>query len=487
MSRRQGLSWMLLLMTATAQPSAAKVYLRWTEKALPPAKVLGFNEVVIPWSDEAQSVIAGAKKQGYRVYVQLKFQDTQAVVDAAAKPGIAGIILTGEDKEQSQMQEAAQRLRAAKPKLKVLVLNPGGKQPEMRGWLVFKKDGILQVSSPTSQPWVDANLPLVRHERAYQKTQAPLYTFTWDVSDPLVKVHGPSPMDYSLAIAEAGAYHADLILEVHEKQQRGLVDGDKQVLADWRQVRKYIEFYERANAEMQPQSRVGVLTEDYDVAYEPMNLMARHNIPFRVLPSSETKARDLDNLDVVLAFTPLSKELADAVDTFADRGGVAVLVNLHGPYPWESSTPEKKGEHLTAYTVGKGRVIELSEAVTDPETFAQDVRRLMPKSDIPLSLWNSLTTLVVSYSGAKTGETIVELVNYAEESTQVQVQVKGKFASVRFESPERGCCETLKPSYVDGMTEFVVPDVVIGGRVHLSAGAGEKETANTTATRKASD
>jgi hypothetical protein len=460
---------MLMLAALVAQPSAAKVYMRWTQKVLPPPKILGVDELVIPWSDEAPNFISEARKQGYRVYVEVKFQDAQAVGDESAKASIAGIILNGADREQSQVEDAAKKLRAAKPRLKVLVLNPGGKQPEMRGWLVFKKDGILQVSSPTSQPWVDSNLTLVRHERAYQTTQAPLYSFSWDVSDPLVKEQGPSPADYSLAIAEAGAYHADLILDVYEKQQKDLANGEKQALDDWKQVRQYIDFYEHANAATaQPQARVGVLTEDYDLAYEPMNLMARHNIPFRVLRSSEVKARDLDTLDVVIAFAPPGKELTDAIGVFAKRGGVAVLVNLHGPYPWESSTPEKQGEHLAIYSIGKGRVIELSEAVADPETFAQDIRQLMPKGDIPVSLWNSLTTMVVSYTGEKVGESTVELVNYAEEASQVQVQVKGKIASVQLETPERGCCVMLKASQVDGMTEFVVADVVIGARVHLS-------------------
>jgi len=157
---------------------------------------------------------------------------------------------------------------------------------------------------------------------------------------------------------------------------------------------------------------------------------------------------------------------------FAAGGGVAVLVNLPGAYPWDSSSEGKTSGHSVTYTVGKGRVIELGEAVTDPETFAQDIRRLMVKQRIPVSLWNSLTTLVVVYPGEKAGETTVELVNYAEEPTHIQMQVKGTFGSARYESPERGCCEKLKPTQVDGFTEFVATDLVSGGRVHLGPAAG---------------
>ena len=78
----------------------------------------------------------------------------------------------------------------------------------------------------------------------------------------------------------------------------------------------------------------------------------------------------------------------------------------------------------------------------------------------------------------------MELVNYDEEATQVQVQVKGTFAAARYESPEKGCCEKLKTTQVDGFTEFVVPDLVIGGRVHLEAGAGNAKNETKTEGRK---
>ena len=357
------------------------------------------------------------------------------------------------------------------------MLDAGGKQPEMRGWLVFKRNGILQVSSPTSQPWLDENLALVRHERSFQTAQTPLYTFSWDVSDPLVKEQGPRAADYALAVAEAGAFHADLLLEVHERQQKGLATGEKDTLADWEEVKRTVEFYEHGNqGKPEVAVPVGVLTNDYESSYEPINLMARHNIPFRVLHSDGVKPSDLEGLDVVIAFAAMGKDLIEGIRKFAERGGTAVLVNLPGAYPWDSASSGKTSGHSVTYTVGKGRVIELGEPVTDPETFAQDIRRLMVKARIPVSLWNSLTTLVAAYPGEKAGETIVELVNYSEEPTQVQVQVKGTFGSARYESPERACCEELKPSHVDGFTEFVVPGVIIGGRVHLApAGSDAKE------------
>ena len=463
----RGIGLLLLVVTVFSPSVVGKVYVRWTQGSVPAEKTLGINDLVIPWSDAAKGLAESAKKQGYRVYLEATLAQSASAAAASASLGVAGIVLKGSGPDVSKLEEAAKSLRTQYTKLRILVVSPQGKQPEMRGWLVFKKNGILQVSSPTSQPWLDQNLAMVRYERAFKSLQAPLYSFSWDETDPLVKENGPSPADYSLAIAEAGALHADLMLEVHDRQQKGLLTREKQTLLDWGQVKRTIAFYERQNEQEKEAAGVAVLTDDYETTYEEINLMARHNIPFRVLNSADAKAQDLMEFEVVIAFATLGKDLTEGIRAFANRGGVAILVNLPGAYPWDSSAEGKKSGSSVTYSVGKGRVIELGEPVSDPETFAQDVRRLMDKQRIPVSLWNSLTTLVVEYPGKKPGEATVELVNYDEESTQVQVQVKGSFKSVRFESPEQGCCETLKPEHVDGFTDFVVPNLVSGGRVHL--------------------
>ena len=119
--------------------------------------------------------------------------------------------------------------------------------------------------------------------------------------------------------------------------------------------------------------------------------------------------------------------------------------------------------------MGKGRVIELSEPVSDPETFAQDVRRLIDNQKMEISLWNALTTVAVLHRSADQDVGTIELLNYAEERLRVQVRVKGFRSTIRYETPEHGCCESLKPTQHDGFTEFVVPSLHVAGRVHLGS------------------
>jgi hypothetical protein len=202
-----------------------------------------------------------------------------------------------------------------------------------------------------------------------------------------------------------------------------------------------------------------------------MNLMARRNIPFRVLRPRDFTKNALAGLDLMVLFANPGEPGTTAMIDWVTGGRVAILVDVRGSYPWQSAQPSQRGEHWTSYTMGKGRVIELLEPVADPETFAQDVRRLLDKPRVLFGLWNALTTLAVPYQQPGSPNETLDLVNYAEDPLVVQVRVKGSFSVIRYETPEHGCCESLTPARRDGFTEFVVPWLRIGGRVHLASQA----------------
>ena len=455
---------MLCILVSTSAWS--RVFLRWTHSDVPPAKTLGGNDLVVSWDGGAASFLDSARKQGYRVYLEATPQQASAAAETG-KNSAAGILLKVSPSEQADVDAAMQTLRSLYPGLTFLVLNPAGKQPQMRGTIVLNKNGILEVSSPTAQPWLDTNLALVRIEQALRPGQVPLYSFEWELTDSLQKLEGPNVEDYLLAVAEAGAFHADLILSLHDDLQKALAENDAGAMNLWKQMQRYLEFYSRRiDPPVEAAGNVGVLVGDYKKSYEPTNLLARHNIPFRILRPTDMTPDRLKEFDVLIVLGSAPQNVKSITD-FAARGGSAILVDLPGSYPWQSAQRVQTGERGVAYAVGKGRVIELSEPVPDPETFAQDIRRLMDKQKVLISLWNALTTVAVPYREPHGGVTMLELVNYAEERLRVQVQVKGSFRSIRYETPERGCCESLTPVQRDGFTEFVIPDLRIGGRVQL--------------------
>jgi hypothetical protein len=469
-SRRMRILRTILVAVIVALPCLSawsEVFLRWSDSDLP-AQALGFSTLVISLDGSASPLLQAARKQGYRIYVEASVQAAPAAAEIAAKNGWAGIVLNIPQSEREKLQDALPRLRSAYPKVKFLVLSPDGKQPEMRGGLVIKRDSVLQVSSPTAQPWIDSNLALINVERRAHPGQVPLYTFSWNKpSGPEVKKLTAS--DYLLAIAEAGAFHGDLVLPVDEQLQRALSANDTAAWKLWNQVRAFAKFYAPSNSSAaQAQANVAVVVDEIDTNDEVMNLLARHNVPFKVFLTTDLKMADLTDFQVLAIFSKPDQQSSERLSDLAAHGKTVVLIDAHGSYPWQKTQAVQTNEQTVSYTVGTGRVLETSTPVSDPETFAQDIRRLLGKGPL-LSVWNGLTTIAVPYGQHDETVSVVELVNYADEPLQVQVRVKGSFGSVRYESPEHPCCESLKPTQRDGFTEFVVPDLGIAGRVHLEA------------------
>jgi len=179
--------------------------------------------------------------------------------------------------------------------------------------------------------------------------------------------------------------------------------------------------------------------------------------------------QELKGFDIVIVFAKPDAETVERIKNLATGGATVVAVDAHGKYSWQSSQPVQLNEHTTSYSVGNGKVLELAAPVSDPETFAQDIRRLLGKRNALLSLWNGLTTIAVPYKDRGARMTLLELVNYAGDPLRLQVQVKGSFTMIRYETPEHGCCESLEPVRHDGFTEFVIPEIRIAGRVHLES------------------
>ncbi len=447
----------------------SSVFVRWTQPDLPPARDLGISDLVVSWDDATSSFVKLAHRQGYRVYAEVQLQWAATAAESAGKNGLAGLVLDVAHSDRAATESAFQRLRSAHPNLRLLVLNHHGKQPQMRGTLVIKRDSALEVSSPTAQPWIDTNLALIKVQQRSHPRQFPLYSFSWNGSNPGQQQQAITASDYSLAVAEACAFHADLMLELEDRVQKALGEQDPQAKIFWKQVRSYVDFCAHAGEQgLEAAANVAVVVDDLDTSDEVMNLLARHNIPFKVFLPNDLKV-DFEGFDLVVVFAKGDRAAFERIVSLAARGKTVVVVDVHGTYPWQTHEAVRVNEHTLSFAVGNGKVLELSEPVTDPETFAQDIRRLLGKQNAPMSLWNGLTTIAVPYRVHGGIVKVLEFINYSAEPVRVQVQLKGSFSAVRYETPEHEGCRTLAPVKHDGFTEFVIPDLMIAGRVHLEA------------------
>lgn len=457
----------VLLVFVLSLPAQSSVYVHWSTSDVPPATSLGVNEIVFSFKSDISPLVAAARKLGYRVYVEVPMQQAKSAAEQGTKSGWTGLILDAAESESTEFENSVAKLRSAYPNLRVLVLNRNGKQPEMRGSIVIKRGDVLEVSSPTAQPWIDTNQALIKVEQRSRQPQIPLYTFAWSEQS---QQKAPTADDYSLAVAEADAFHADLLLQVDESLQQGLAKRDANAWGLWNQVRSLLKFSPDAkDAALQPAANVAVIVDHFDSSDEVLNLLGRHNIPYQIFLAADLNAAELKGFDVAVVLAKPNGEMAARVNQLASGGSTVVVVDAHGAYPWQSGQATQVNEHTISYQVGKGKVLELAEPVTDPETFAQDVRRLLGKHNSLLSLWNGLTTIAVPYKDGSGTTKLLEMVNYAGDPVRLQVQVKGSFTRIRYETPEHGCCQSIEPVSHDGFTEFVIPDLPMIGRVHLEA------------------
>jgi hypothetical protein len=452
-------------------PAAGKVLLRVSAGPLPSTKMIGVSEIVLHWPVRDVATLAKLHALGFRVFLEAGSNDLATAAIAAERANLAGVIVDHTSSDAAASSETFRSAKAAHPKLLFRFLIPGGKQPQMRGRLVVDRNGILQVSSPSSQPWLDTNLAVVRLAETFHPDAVPvLYDFHWDLSDAVHKELGPSAAEYALAISEAEAIRADVIVDVPEPLQKALVANHPAAWTLWNQVKQYIAFSSSAATDrMRPVANMGIVTCDEQTNYEAVNLLARHNLTLEIVRSHELNAERLDRWNALVVFCVPGDTEIGLFNDFAKRGGIIVLVNQRGEYPWHSNTPARQDEHSATFTVGTGAVVELGEPVTDPEVFARDLRRLIGAERSALSLWNSLTTLVTGYRQESTGETILNVINYADLPDNVQVQIKGRFASAKLETPEAGCCVTLQSFERGGFTEFIIPRLVVAARVHLKS------------------
>ena len=456
---------LLSLVLSLAHSSSGRVLLRWNVDSVPSAGKMGIHDLVIPWNPEKLSLLQNAVRSGYRVYAQAPLDDAEAAAKSGSKIGVAGIIVEHGDESRDAAETKLRRLRIEYPKLTFWLLNPNALQPKMRGTLVINHNGILQATSPTAQPWVDTNLALISLEKMFLPQQPAVYSFAWELNG-LAAKQGPEVQDYALAISEAGAFQADVVLQLHESLMQGLAQGDSAAWELWRQELKYLQFYQGTHTPSLSEANVALVAEDDPSSFEPVNLLVRHNVGVRVLSPIGLNQTALRGFRVVVVLATAKAFAIQTLLQFARGGGTVVLLNPEKQaYPWHSAKTSDSNENSVTYSIAKGRIIELLKPISDPESFAQDIRALVPNDELKLSLWNALTVIGVMRQEHNTR--VIELLNYALDPLDVQIRVKGEYDSVTFETPEHGCCTQLTPSVSKGFTEFTAPSLYIAGRVRL--------------------
>jgi hypothetical protein len=334
---------------------------------------------------------------------------------------------------------------------------------------VTRRGEVLQVSSPSAQPWIENNAALLRLP---DRGATSILTYPWQPVTLADVDGGPALENYLVAIAEAGSFGGNLLLPLAAEFQRSLSLAEPQARILWNEIRRHAGFYAwDLPGSYAPVANIAVATADPAAWFEVMNLLARHNLPFAILSPADLGNRDLSRFALLLAMEPLDAAQREALAQFAGKGGTVVIDRPAGSFPPEAAAVP--GGVLTAasagrvtYTLGAGRVVEVRQAITDPNAFALEVRQLLGRDRRAIDIWNGLTVLTALYAHPDGKSLLVTALNYAHQPLPVQIRVRGTYAVVRYESPDEPLA-LLPCEHRDGGTEFTLPALRVGARVFL--------------------
>jgi hypothetical protein len=386
------------------------------------------NCVLVTWSGPADAAIvreqqrlAGAfakeaHDRGVAVLGLLRAgSDPVEAVEAALSARLDGLALEPDFADLARLAQAAEHAEA----FAAIPLQAGGGAPGIR----ILSDSGAAVATPTSEPWIDSNLWLVRALRA--KGQAPVWMG--------FALENPSVDNYVRAIADSAAAVGQWVIAPDDRLLSGLANKRPEATAKWHSITEALGFFaqHRAWREFSATGPVGIVrdptTRYPDIADENLNLIARRRIPYRTMERASLCAADLEGLKALLATeisNPTESERS-LLKTFVERGGLLVT----GPW-WGAAVP--KEQDFITQQLGKGQVIEYRDESPDPENLSKNLLHLLGKRNLGIRLFNAPTVLPYLSESDDGKQLLVQMINYASgPSEAITVRVRGPYRTAR--------------------------------------------------------
>lgn len=244
---------------------------------------------------------------------------------------------------------------------------------------------------------------------------------------------------------------------------------DADALAAWRGIGAYLKFAEN-HADWRgfsPFGNLGIVLDaagrNPEFSDEILKLVARRQVPYRVIERSFLNAAPLSGFQAILALdlAPPSETERKALRDFAEQGGLLLV----GP-SW-GDAPEKNT--YVDNPLGKGRIIVYKESLPDPELVARDLSDLIEPEMIGLTAFNVPSVLTYASCSESGKKVLIQLLNYATSpfNSKITLRFYGNFQKAHFYTPEDAPQDLSVRGGASGRTEITIPQLAIWGAVLL--------------------
>lgn len=306
-----------------------------------------------------------------------------------------------------------------------------------------------EVTSASSEPWVDSNGYLVACQRAMGKTTLLAYS----LGEAATRMVAFETLE--IALAEACMMGGNFALEVEDRYLRGLRAGDEKALAAWNKLGRTAGWLKEHAARF-GRPAFPAVTAIYDgrgASRELANLLFRRNASPSIVSTPPTPSPQIKVLVAASIATP--DERAKATILAHAQAGATVVVDADW---WQTPAAKSTKQEVDRefFSLGKGQVVAYRKRIAEPSEFALDVIDLVTHRQRAVRLWNAPAILATAGPGPRDGA-IVNLLNYGVSwPEEIQVHVLGTYAKAQVYVP--GAMPVSLPvKRRAAMTEVFVP------------------------------
>jgi len=398
-------------------------------------------------------------------------RDPMAIAAAADEARLDGLVLEARFADGARFAEKLRAaLQARNNAAPVILIEQDPARPRRSAAILPIIEGVRPSArdladmgiraGPSAEPWIESNIWLVRSFRLGSDWRP---VWISQESNP------GSPGDYPRCVADASIAGGHWVISLDDRLRTGLFRKEPDALETWRGVVSYLKFAESHHEwrSFQPYGNVAIILDagggNSEFAHEYLNLIARRQIPYRILLRSSLDRAPLAGFRAVLAADislPTEAERT-ILRTFAEEGGLVIAGPRWGNAPTDTD--------YVSVTAGKGRFVIYKDEPPDPETVARDMLDLLESEVTGLSVFNVPSILTYASTSDDGKRLLVQMLNYATTpfKSKITVRLKGAFKNARMHTPDNAPVDLNTRRMPNDWTEFSVPMLAVWGAVIL--------------------
>lgn len=324
-------------------------------------------------------------------------------------------------------------------------------------------------AGPTGTPWVDSNGWKVRLAAALQED-----CDVWVDAAPQKPRFSASA--YVVGVADAAVHGGRWILRLDDQLAANIAGRQPDARETWEKVTAAAGFFaaRRRWSEYRPEAVIGIISDfagkNEFMSNELLNLIARTNQQYCIIPKSKVREPDFHSLKALLYADedPPDSKLRKQILAFVESGGMLITGPKWGELP---GIPAKEGDHprYAIRTFGKGRLALAKPDFEDPYLVASDSAVLISHRHELLRFWNG--GAVGSYFSLEPSrkQALVQLLFYAFifRDNRPTVRVSGQYRTSKLWTLDRTEPRSVEMDIQKDAVELHLPPVSSYAAVEL--------------------